>query len=259
MSTKKISYVNEAVFNQYNIIVFIGFLAFTLISGEYILMVLWLGLEMLYLAFIPGSNFFRQHVDKKIARVQQNEQARQRGQILINMTETYRKKFYNLKNLHDQILNSPTLKDEQLASLWKDQIDKLSSVLNSYLNMLYYLQNFETTFSEKKLNELKEECKKISKELKDEAHGSKLREIKEQRYEILQKRLEKMERAVDERKATEEQIKVIEETIQYIYEQITSIKDPRSVSEQLDTLLINAEVSESTMRDLMDASPDWSK
>ncbi len=259
MSEKKISYFNEAVFNQYNIILFVGFLAFSLVGETILPLVLWLGLELLYLTFIPGSAGFKRYVEQKIDRQQKQEMVKKRGQVLISLNEMYRKKFYNLKQIHDQIVNSSTLKDDTLSGLWRDQADKVGNILNSYLNMMYYLQNFETTFSDKKVEDVRDEIKKMIKELKDETLTDKVREIKEQRLEILNKRLEKLERTVEERKATEEQIKVIEETMKYAYEQITSVKDPRTVSEQLDSLLINAEVSESTMRDIIDHSSDWSK
>ena len=243
MSDQKVSYFNEAVFNQYNIILLVGFLAFSLVGGSFLPLVLWLGLELLYLTLIPGSAGFKKYVDNKIERQKQQAQIKKRGQVLISLNEMYRKKFYNLKQLHDQILSSPTLTDETLSGLWKDQVEKVGTILNSYLNMMYYLQNFETTFSDKKLDEVRDEIKKMNKELKDETLPDKVREIKEQRLDILNKRIEKLERTVEERKATEEQIKVIEETMKYIYEQITSVKDPRTVSEQLDSLLITAEVS----------------
>ncbi len=259
MSEKKISYFNEAVFNQYNIILFIGFLAFSLVGGSFLPLVLWLGMELLYLTFIPGSAGFKRYVDGKAEKQKQQEEIKKRGQILISLSEAYRKKFYNLKQLHDQVLASPTMKDESLAPLWRDQVDKIGNILNSYLNMMFYLQNFETTFSDKKLDEVRDDIRKMNKELKEEGLQDKVREIKEQRLDILNKRLEKLERTIGERKATEEQIKVIEETMKYTYEQITSVKDPRTVSEQLDSLLISAEVSESTMRDIIDHSSDWSK
>lgn len=257
MVEKEISYFKEAVYNQYNIILFFGFLVFSLFAG-YLVLVLWLGLELLYLTFIPGSAMFKNHVQHKIDKQKQQEQVKKRGQVLMGLTESSRKKFYSLKQIHDQILNSPTLKDETLAPLWKDQIEKLNTVLDSYLNMQFYLQNFETTFSDKKLKEVEEEIRKLEKEIRSSETPDKVREIKQQRLDILNKRYEKIKRAAGEREATEEQIKVIEETVKYTYEQITSVKDPRTVSDQLDSILISAEVSESTMRDIMDSS-DWSK
>ncbi len=258
MAEKEISYFKEAVYNQYNIIIFIGFLAFAVLGSEPLVLVLWLGLELLYLTFIPGSAMFKNHVQQKIDKQKQQEQVKKRGQVLMGLTETSRKKFYSLKQIHDQIMNSPTLKDESLAPLWRDQIEKLNTVLDSYLNMQFYLQNFETTFSDKKLKEVEDEIRKLEKEIKDPNTTDKVKEIKEQRLDILKKRFEKIKRAAGEREATEEQIKVIEETVKYTYEQITSVKDPRTVSDQLDSILISAEVSESTMRDIMDSS-DWSK
>jgi hypothetical protein len=73
---------------------------------------------------------------------------------------------------------------------------------------------------------------------------------------VLQKRQERYKKALENKQLVEAQTETVEEVLQLLRDQSYSIRDPRSITEQLDGLVSSAEETERGVKDMEDILAD---
>jgi hypothetical protein len=77
-----------------------------------------------------------------------------------------------------------------------------------------------------------------------------VQQIKARTRLVLQKRLDRYQKALENRQLVEAQTETVEEVLQLLRDQSYSMRDPRTITEQLDGLVSSAENTERGVRDL---------
>ena len=80
----------------------------------------------------------------------------------------------------------------------------------------------------------------------------KVQQVKARTRAVLAKRLERFQKAVENRDLINAQTETIQEVLQLLRDQSYSMRDPRSITDQVDGLISSAEETERGVKDLED-------
>jgi len=80
--------------------------------------------------------------------------------------------------------------------------------------------------------------------------NTRIKDVKEKRLEILRRRLARFEQAGESREVVSHQLASIEDLMRLTHEQSIAIRDPESVSRQLDVLSAGASATDETVREM---------
>ena len=79
-----------------------------------------------------------------------------------------------------------------------------------------------------------------------------VQQIKARTRSVLEKRLERYKKAVENRDLIDAQTETVQEVLQLLRDQSYSMRDPRSITEQIDGLVSSAEETERGVKDMED-------
>src|SRR4029077_10149438 len=79
-----------------------------------------------------------------------------------------------------------------------------------------------------------------------------VQQIKARTRSVLEKRLDRYKKAVENRDLIDAQTETVQEVLQLLRDQSYSMRDPRSITEQLDGLVSSAEETEKGVKDMED-------
>jgi hypothetical protein len=83
------------------------------------------------------------------------------------------------------------------------------------------------------------------------ANGSeRVKEVKTRTKLVLEKRMERYHKALENKQLIDAQTETVQEVLQLLRDQSYSMRDPRSITEQLDGLVSSAEETERGVRDM---------
>jgi hypothetical protein len=114
--------------------------------------------------------------------------------------------------------------------------------------MRYSLARYEAYFSTTDPERIQERIAMLEHEM---ASGpQRIQQIKGRTKAVLLKRLERYQKALENRQLVEAQTETVHEVLQLLRDQSFSIRDPKSITEQLDGLVSSAEETERGVRDM---------
>ena len=96
---------------------------------------------------------------------------------------------------------------------------------------------------------LEKDVRSLEAELAQETNP-RLRDVKEKRLEILKRRFARFEQAGESREVVSHQLASIEDLLRLTHEQSIAIRDPESVTRQLDALSAEASATDESVRDM---------
>jgi flagellar biosynthesis/type III secretory pathway chaperone len=132
--------------------------------------------------------------------------------------------------------------------LLEELVKKLDFLLSFYLRMRYSLSRYEGYLASTSPERIQERIAMLDHEI---AKGpQRVQQIKARTKVVLQKRLERYQKALENKQLVEAQTETVEEVLQLLRDQSYSIRDPRSITEQLDGLVSSAEETERGVKDL---------
>lgn len=205
-----------------------------------------LGLEMVYLATLSWLPQFRRAV--RAERPRESEAAAEVERMLQELAPSQREHYHVLRELRDKIeenyrkLPSGTM----VAASSERSVDAL---LTAFLRLVLTLNHYRKFLNTADRHVVEEELRELEAELEGENHP-RLLEVKKKRLEILKKRLQRFEQAAESREIISHQLAGIEDLLRLTHEQSIAIRDPQSVSRQLDVLSAEVEASEETVREM---------
>ena len=247
---KQVNYAKEAFLSQYNIISLFGLGVFSALGGGIPALMIGLGAEMLYMAFIPEMKRFQRMVN---SRKFEEERMAKRAKLfesirMLNLQD--RKKYTEIQQLVKTTEENYKNLGSMGQSILETSIDKINHLGETYLRLqilkdqhLNYLKNSD----QDKIGEI---LKKLEQEIKD--LPPRVKEIQQKRIEILRKRLEKFEKSKEHRQIINAQLLTIEDILKLLRDQSYTMKDPSQISDQLDSIMVDMESTEETVKEMED-------
>lgn len=206
-----------------------------------------LGVEGLYLGGMSLSPRFQRAVRASSPR-RKGASETELVALLEDLAPSQREHYFVLKELRDKILaNYQKLPGGRvLAASSESRIDAL---LANFLRLLTTLNSYRKYLNAADQAAVERELGDLQKELEGETN-ERLREVKARRVDILKKRLERFVQAEESREVVSHQLAGIEDLLRLTHEQSIAIRDPESVTHQLDALTAEAEATAETVREM---------
>jgi hypothetical protein len=241
----------EALINQYNLIGLGGLVALSLlmlitgVASWYVPMLIALGFEMMYLAAIPETEFFKRAVKAKYNELSDLDRAEQLERRLGRLHPVQRRRFEEISALVDD--TKTNLKEND--SMGSAVRGKLDTLRDRYLWLMELLNAYEHYLASIRPGQIDEALADVESQIASQK-SARVRKSLEERKEVLQKRKKRLERVHENHAIVRTQVMTIEDIMRLIHESSMTIQDPRGIGEQIDDLLIDVEATEEAVHDL---------
>ena len=252
MPTEEPNFLAHAFKSQYNLIGLGTAIGFAILSGTLLPLVVAAGVEMVVLPLVSGNPRFQRLVRARLSQ-EQDAAAAERTQMeasetLQYLTDPERQRYYGLQRLAGEIRQNYKSLDSSSQMLVEELVRKLDFLLSFYLRMRYSLARYHNYFSTTDPERIQERIAMLKHEM---ASGpERVQQIKARTCAVLEKRLDRYQKAQENRQLVEAQTETVEEVLQLLRDQSYSMRDPRTITEQLDGLVSSAEDTERGVRDL---------
>jgi hypothetical protein len=246
------NYLWHAFKLQYNLIGLGTALGFALLSGSLLPLIVAAGVEMVVLPMLSGNPRFQNVVRAEhITEVRAEEQGKklvEASEMLRALPDGERRKYQEMVRLAGEIRQNYRGLDQSSQVLLEDLVAKLDSLMSFYLRMRYSLARYDTYFASTDRERIEERIAMIEHEMS--SGPERLQQIKAKTKEVLEKRVERYDKALENKQLIEAQTEAVQEALQLLRDQSFSIKDPRSITGQVDDLVSKAEITERGVQDL---------
>jgi len=238
----------EAIKNQYNLIGIGTALGFAILSGSLLPLILAAGLELTLLPFMERYQRYRRARDLEEEKRQRKET--EGADMLRALSPSERQRYHALEILAAEIRQNYRDLDPSSRILLEELSHKLDFLLTFYLRMRFSLSRYEAYFATTDPKRLEERVAALSGEI---AKGTeRVQAIKARTKAVLLKRLERYKKALENRQLVDAQTETVQEVLQLLRDHSFSMRDPRTISEQLDGLVSAAEETERGVKDMED-------
>jgi hypothetical protein len=206
------------------------------------------GAEMALLPFMERW----QRYQRAKARDQERRQRKQfeGAEMLRALNPGERQRYHALETLTLEIRENYKSLDPSSRMLVDELSGKLDFLLRFYLRMRFSLARYEAYFATTDPKRIEERCEALDREM---AKGpERVQQIKARTKSVLLKRLERYKKALENRQLVDAQTETVQEVLQLLRDQSFSMRDPRTITEQLDGLVSAAEETERGVKDMED-------
>jgi hypothetical protein len=245
LPTEEPNFLAHAFKSQYNLIGLGTAIGFAILSGTLLPLVVAAGVEMVVLPLVSGHPRFQRLIR---ARVSQERTEMEASETLQYLPDPERQRYYGLQRLATEIRQNYKALDSSSQMLVEELVRKLDFLLSFYLRMRYSLARYHDYFATTDPERIQERMAMLDHEM---ASGpERVQQIKARTRLVLEKRLERYKKAQENRQLVEAQTETVEEVLQLLRDQSYSMRDPKTITEQLDGLVSSAEDTERGVRDL---------
>jgi hypothetical protein len=241
-----------ALTSDVNLIALGTAVGFAVLSGSFLPLILAAGLELTCLPLL--ERYHRYMRARDIEKERAERKANEGADMLRAMPEVERQHYRELQSLAAEIRGNYQSMTSTSQVLLSQLSDKLEVLLSSYLRMRYSLSRYGAYFRTTSAERIQERMAMLEHEM--EKGGEKVRQVKARTHAVLAKRLERYQKAVENRELISAQTETIQEVLQLLRDQSYSMRDPRSIADQVDGLISSAEETERGVKDLEDILSD---
>jgi len=250
------NYLKEAFHLQYNWIGIAGAVAFAVVSGSALPLILGAGLELIYLSVIPNNSRFQRLVRSWKFDAEKRERERGLSQLFYELPPEMKARYAGMEGIcrgiranYSRLTSTSQMFVEQMES-------KLSGLSQSYIRLLNSAFHHREYLKATSPDRIRGELTQLQKDL--EHDPPKVQEINRKRIEILNKRVEKYDKVRENCQVIDAQCAAIEDVLQLIRDQSVTMHDPQQISDHLDNLVKDVEQTEENVREvesIFDLSP----
>jgi hypothetical protein len=246
------NYLTAAFKSQYNLIGLGTAVGFSILSMNPLPLLLAAGVDLIVLPLVAGNGRFQRLIR---ARVSQDKVEEQQEKVQIEATEMLRQlsdyergRYRQLQGLAQEIRTNYNALDSSSQMLLSDLSDKLTFLLSFYLRMRSSLCRYDRYFATTSAEQIQERLAMLEHELA--TAPPRVQQVKARTKSVLEKRLQRFSKALENKTLIDAQTETVQEVLQLLRDQSYSMRDPRTITEQLDGLVSSAEETERGVRDM---------
>ena len=233
------NYTLEAVTYQYNLIFLAFLMLLSVVMWSAMPLTLAAGVEMIYLAMVPGTEVFQRSVENKYRAIEADNERKKLESRVEKLPLDRRARLEQVMNLIENTRANLTDDPDNMLSGVES---RLGAFQERYLGLCEAEHNYRTLMNTVNEGALVREIAGVEQEIK--SASSRVKRSLEERYEVLVKRLERMRLVRDNGSIIRNQLATIEDTLKLIHESSLTMRNPQSVSTQLDDLLSEMQIAE---------------
>jgi hypothetical protein len=248
MDDQKPSYLKAAFMNVYNLGLMGAALSTSMITGEYALGAVALGLEALWLLFGPDMRPFRRAVDQWHREEREKADRARVLKLMESLPEREWARAKALDELRREIERDMQHNPSFQAMLIQTELDKLSTLHKDFVALATACVRAETYLSAtdpRDVNKQVDIQRNLEKSLKDEAAQA----IARKNISVLEKRLETIKEIQNFLARARGQMNLIENSVRLLRDQVLTMASPEQLGDQLDDLIHGVEAIQESARE----------
>jgi hypothetical protein len=244
-----VPYRKYAFHNVYNYTLMGGVAAASLLTQNWLLGVVGIGAEILWVVFAPDSKVLQRvwwdkvH-DSKLAE----EAAKERAAVMSQLPEWEKQRVISLEQKRAAILMLCAQNQAFTKDLLRAELEKVDQLTASFLELTSithrqraYLDNIDGRALEAELRRYEAQV--------EETENEDMRKLAQKNLSVLMKRREKLQEINQVVQKAMSQMELIENTFQLLSDQIVTMRSPQELGGQLDDLIDGVEAVKSTARE----------
>ena len=246
LSSEEPNYLVEAFKSQYNLIAMGTAIGFAVLSGSFLPLVIAAGVE---LTVLPLMERFQRY--NRARRREKDKLERQRGErtaMLESLDDRERERYEELEGLAEEIRQNYTGLDPSSRMLLDEVVRKLDFLLAFYLRMRSSVARYEQYFESTDPRRIQERMARLEQEMA--RSPERVKQVKARTHAVLAKRMERYQKALENKQLVDAQTETVQEVLHLLRDQSYSMRDPKTITEQLDSLVTSAEETERGVRDM---------
>jgi hypothetical protein len=255
MADDQPNYLKAAFLNIYNLSMLGGALTASLLSGEYVLGAVALGLEALWLLFGPDMRPFQMAV-KDMHRKEREAADRERvDKLMSSLPQDEWQRAKALDELRREIERDMAVNPSFQAILLQTELEKLRHLHQSFVALAVACNRAETYLSAVDPRQLKRDIEaqeRLSKSIQDAAAQA----IARKNLEVLGKREATIQEIQNFLMRARGQMTLIENSVRLLRDQALTMASPSQLGEQLDDLLTGVDAIQATAKNHADLLGD---
>jgi hypothetical protein len=262
MPIEEPDFLKHALKSQYNIIGLVTVLGFAVLSGSLLPLILAAGAEMIALPLISSNPRYQRWLRARKAEEQKQQDTERKqyeaAEMLRALPDDEQSRYSALERLIRDIRENYRGLDSTSRILLDETVRKLDFLLAFYLRMRFSLMRYEAYFSTTDPKRIEARIAALDRETAQEP--LRLQQIKARTRGVLVKRLDRYQKALESRQLIEAQTETVLEVLRLLRDQSFAIRDPRTITGQLDDLVSAAEETERGVKDmeeLLSAEQDY--
>lgn len=237
----------EAFTNQYNLIL-LGFAAILcLILWNPLPMIAAAGVELIFMALVPGTDLFRRYVDMRYREIDEEERQLALKARVERLTPDQQ---YRYKLTQELVVATRENIAEHGTGLLDDVSAQLENLQERYLRMMESLNLYETYLNSVSGGQLHAALRDLEQQLGNAP--ARLRTSLGERRTILQKRIERLEHVGENHEVLRTQLATVQDMLMLIKESSMTIQNPKGISDQLEGIMSEMEMAEEAVREVDD-------
>lgn len=208
------------------------------------------GASLLYLSLLSVLPSFRRAVRANLERQELSDVASpdELESLVADLAPSQREHYLALRELKGRILESyGRLPGGRVLAASSER--RLDALLTSFLRLVGTLNSYRKFLGAADRKAVEEELRQLEAEAATETN-ERLREVKSRRVDILKKRVHRFVQAEESREVVSHQLASIEDILRLTHEQSIAIRDPETVSRQLEALTAEVVATEETVKEM---------
>ena len=246
------NFLARAFKSQYNLIGIGTAVGFSILSGTFLPLLIAAGIELVALPLVSGNSRFQRLVRardlEEKSRAREEKAQAQTTEMLRALDDFERGRYRQLEGLAQEMRHNYRGLDASSRMLVEELEDKLDFLLSFYLRMRHSIARYQRYFSTTDPEKLQERVFMLEQEIANSPE--RVKEIKTRTRAVLGKRMERYTKALENKQLIDAQTETVQEVLQLLRDQSYSMRDPKSITEQLDGLLSSAEETERGVKDM---------
>jgi hypothetical protein len=243
------SILRELIFNQYQAIVAGGAALASVLTLNPLPFLVWLGGEMVLLPILD-SGPLRRLVAKRRREVARAQEDERRAAAVASFEGPYAKRYAAMEQLCGMIeANYQGLSGISQAYL-SEQRGKLDNILDGCLNRFLALQRYERMPIGRNAADIKREIADLERELAGSGLNERARAALLKNLELKQKLLASVGEVGGNMKALSTELDSMASLLEVLHQNSLSMRDPQTISDELDTIVQQSEASERAVREM---------
>lgn len=204
------------------------------------------GIELLWLGYAPRDPRFQRVIRSRVAA--EKAKGPTQKETFNSLTRQSQRRYGRLRQLQKEIQSNYERLTSASQGLVASHLNKLDSLITSYLSLLYGRERYEEAMQETTQAEITAAIAALKLDMEDDV--PRVRAIKERRLKILVNRLDRIQKGRENVEIIDAQLETIEDVTKYVHEQSLTLRNPEDVTMQLDMLLSEVEQTEQSVHEI---------
>ena len=246
LASEEPNYLLEAFKSQYNLIGLGTAVGFAVLSGSFLPLLIAAGVELTVLPLMERLQ--RYHRARNREKYREEKRRGEREAMMQALTDGERRRYEELEGLAEEIRQNYGSLDSSSQMLLDEVVRKLDFLLSFYLRMRSSVSRYEEYFESTDPRRIQDRIARLDQEVAKSPE--RVRQVKARTRAVLEKRLQRYQKALENKQLVDAQTETVQEVLHLLRDQSYSMSDPRTITEQLDSLVVSAEETERGVRDM---------